>query len=68
MRLRHFRVEAHVSGLDAVRHAVWMRVCDVVVWSCRVITNSSIAALPESFGSLSRLRSLCVRRHLRPWL
>jgi hypothetical protein len=29
---------------------------------CRVIKNTPIAALPESFGSLSELTSLCVCR------
>jgi hypothetical protein len=40
-----------------------MRLCGVVVRPCRTIKNTSIAALPESFGSLSNLIDLCVRRH-----
>ncbi len=40
---------------DACVRTLW-------VWPCRWITNTPIAALPESFTSLSNLGDLCVRR------
>jgi hypothetical protein len=48
--------------LDAVRHAIGCACAMSWVRPCRTIENTSIAALPESFGSLSNLRDLCVRR------
>jgi hypothetical protein len=36
-----------------------MGVCDIEVPACRTIEDTSIAALPESFGSLSLLNTGC---------
>jgi hypothetical protein len=58
--LEHIGVGRAVAGCSAARDR--MRVCDVVGWARRMIENTPIAALPESFGSLSELTSLCVRR------
>jgi hypothetical protein len=60
--LRHVRVGACWSGWDAEWHANQSDAIGAVVWLCRVIADSPIAALPNSFISLSELRYLCVRR------
>jgi hypothetical protein len=50
--------------LDAVRHAIGCACATSWALPCRNIENTPIAGLPESFGSLSKLVYLCVRRAL----
>jgi hypothetical protein len=64
--LRHLRLRCTLESgglwLDAARHAIGCACVTSWVRPCRRIVNAPIAALPESFGSLSNLGSLCVRR------
>jgi hypothetical protein len=51
------------------RHAIGRACATSRVRPCRIIANTPIAALPESFARLSKLEYLCVRRGtLRAWL
>jgi hypothetical protein len=62
--LRHVHIVACGAAGAAARCGAARgrrRLCGVVVWPCRWIKNTPIAALPEWLGSFSNLVNLCVR-------
>jgi hypothetical protein len=69
--LRHLRVRCSLESAGAVAGCGAacdrMRGCDVLVRPRRKIAKTPIAALPDSFGRLSQLSYLCVRRTPAHW-